>query len=139
MLRSVLGVVVGVLVWMVGFYAFASALARLWPDYAVHAREWVRAGVFTFTAAMAVCNIVLWVLAEAVAGWATRGIARRQAPVWVLVALIGVYLASLHLVLYWARFPWWYNLGVVATAAPAVLLGAMFAGGSRPAPAVSGR
>jgi hypothetical protein len=32
------------------------------------------------------------------------------------------YLAGLHLVLYWPRFPWWYNLGVVIPAVRAVLL-----------------
>src|SRR5262249_10120453 len=38
MMRSVLGVVVGVIVWMVGFWILANLLAQLWPDYAVHGR-----------------------------------------------------------------------------------------------------
>jgi hypothetical protein len=127
MMRGVLGVVIGAVVWMVGFFVLASALAQLWPDYALHARHWVKEGVFTFTSAMAGCNLVLWVLAEIGAGWTGAKISRRAGPVWVLAALIGLYLAALHLLLYWPRFPWWYNLGVVIPAAPAVLIGARLA------------
>jgi hypothetical protein len=32
-----------------------------------------------------------------------------------------------HLILYWPRFPWWYNLGVVIPVVPAVLFGAKLA------------
>ena len=123
MVRSVIGVVVGVVAWMVGFWILAILLAQLWPDYAVHGRQWTREGVFTFTAPMACCNLVMWLLAEIVAGWVAGRIARRREPVWVLAGLLGVYLAAVHLVLYWPRFPWWYNLGVVIPAVPAVLLG----------------
>jgi hypothetical protein len=133
MVRSVLGVVVGLVVWMAGFLILATLLAQLWPDYAVHARQWTREGVFTFTPLMALCNLVLWVLAEIGAGWVARRIARRREAVWVLAGLLGIYLAVVHLVLYWPRFPWWYNLGVVVPAVPAVLLGAKLANSLRSA------
>src|SRR5262245_8974752 len=89
MVRSVLGVVVGVVVWMVGFWILATLLAQLWPDYAGHGRQWMRAGVFTFTPLMAFCNLVLWVLAETGAGWVAGRIARRREAVWVLAGLVG--------------------------------------------------
>ena len=127
MVRGVLGVVVGVVLWAVGFYVLAIVLAQLWPDYAIHGREWMRQGVFTFTPPMACCNLVFWVLAEILAGWAAGKIAKRRAAVWVLAGLLGIYLAVLHLVVYWTRFPWWYNLGVVIPAVPAVLLGGKLA------------
>jgi hypothetical protein len=127
MVRSVLSVVVGVVLWMVGFYALATGLARLWPDYAVPGRRWVREGVFTFTPPMACCNLVLWALAAIAAGWVAAKISKRDAAVWTLAGLLGIYLAAVHLVFYWPRFPWWYNLGVVIPAVPAVLLGAHLA------------
>lgn len=127
MVRSVLGVVIGALAWIVVFYALATGLAQLWPDYALHARQWVRDGAFTFTPAMACCNLAVWVLAEIDAGWVAARISRHRAAPWVLAALVGVYLAAVHLLLYWPRFPWWYNLGVVIPAIPAVLLGARLA------------
>ena len=133
MVRSVLSVLVGAVVWMVGFFVLALVLAQLWPDYAIHGREWTRQGVFTFTALMACCNLVFWVLAEIGAGWAAGKIAKRREAVWVLAALVGIYLAGLHLILYWSRFPWWYNLGVVIPAVPAVFLGGKLASSLRAA------
>jgi hypothetical protein len=127
MVRGVLGVVVGAVLWAVGFYVLAIALGQLWPDYAIHGRQWMKENVFTFTPLMACCNLVFWVLAEIGAGWAAGKIARRRAAVWVLTGLLATYLAALHLVLYWSRFPWWYNLGVVITVVPAVLLGGKLA------------
>lgn len=127
MVRSVLGVVIGVVVWMVGFWILVTLLAQFWPDYAIHGRQWMTEGMFTFTPAMACCNLVLWALSEIGAGWVGARIAKRRDAVWVLAALPGVYLAVVHLVLYWPRFPWWYNLGVVVPAVPAVLLGARLA------------
>jgi hypothetical protein len=127
MVRSVLGVVVGAVVWMVGFFVLALLLAQLWPDYAIHGRQWMRQNVFTFTPLMACCNLVFWVLTDMGAGWAAGNIAKRREAVWVLAGLVGIYLAGLHLVLYWPRFPWWYNLGVVIPAVPAVFLGGKLA------------
>jgi len=121
--RNVLAVVVGACVWMVAFYALATGLAQLWPDYALHARQWVRDGAFTFTAAMACCNLALWVLAEIAAGWVAAKIGTARRAAWVLAVVVGLYLAAVHLLLYWPHFPWWYNLGVVIPAVPAVLLG----------------
>ena len=67
MVRGILGVVVGAVVWMVGFLALAMVLAQRWPDYAIHG----------------------------------------------------------------PRFPWWYNLGVVIPAVPAVYLGGKLANSLR--------
>lgn len=131
MVRDVLGVVAGALLWMVGFFVLALLLAQLWPDYAIHGREWTKQNVFTFTPLMACCNLVFWVLAEIGAGWVSAKIAQRRAAVWVLAILVGIYFVALHLVLYWSRFPWWYNLGVVIPAVPAVFLGSKLADSSR--------
>ena len=130
MLRSVFGVLVGTVLWMLGFYALAIVLANLWPDYATHGRQWARAGTFTFTPLMAVCNLAFWALAEFGAGWIAATISRRPGAVWILAALLGIYLAVIHLFLYWPRFPWWYNLGVVIPSVPAILLGALLANNS---------
>jgi hypothetical protein len=133
MVRVVLGIVAGAIVWAVGFYALAFLLATLWPDYALHGRDWQSKGLFTFTSPMACFNLLFWALAEFGAGWGAMKIAKRREAVWVLAGLLGLYLAALHIVFYWARFPWWYNLGVVIPAVPAVLLGGRLAGPFRAA------
>jgi len=137
MVRSVLGVVVGIVLWAVGFYVLAIVLAQLWPDYAIHGRQWMKEGVFAFTPPMACCNLAFWVLAEIGAGWAAGKIVRRREAVWVLAGLLGIYLAALHLLFYWTRFPWWYNLGVVVSAVPAVLFGGKLGNSLRARPAIA--
>jgi hypothetical protein len=131
MVRGVLGILAGAIVWMAGFYALAMLLAVLWPDYALHGRAFMREGVFSFTLPMACFNFFFWALAEIGAGWVSMKIAKRREAVWVLAGLLGIYLAALHIVLYWPRFPWWYNLAVVIPAVPAVLLGGKLAGSFR--------
>ena len=127
MVRSGLGILVGAIVWMAAFYALTILMAASWPDYGIHGSEYINEGRFTFTPLMACFNLLCWVLAEIGAGWVAMKIAKRREAVWVLAGLLGVYLAVMHLVLYWPRFPWWYNLGVVIPAIPAVLLGGRFA------------
>jgi hypothetical protein len=137
-MRSVAGVILGAIVWMAVFLILATVLAHLWPDYAVHGRQWTTEKVFTFTQPMACCNLALWLLAAIAAGFVGGKIAKRPEAVWVLAGLLGIYLAVLHFVLYWSSFPWWYNLGVVIPAVPAVLLGARLGGVAlrRPIPKV---
>jgi hypothetical protein len=132
-LRGVPGILAGAIVWIAGFYVLANLLAVSWPDYALRGRAFFSEGVFTFTPTMACFNLLFWVLAEIGAGWVSLKIAKRREAVGVLAGLLGVYLAAVHIVMGWSRFPWWYNLGVVLPAVPAVLLGARLAGSPRPA------
>jgi hypothetical protein len=133
MVRGVFGIIVGAIVWSVGFYALVILLAALWPDFALHGRVWQREGAFSFTPRMACFLLLFWVLAEIATGWVAMKIAKRREAVWVLAGLLVIYLAALHIVLYWPRFPWWYNLGVVIPAVPALLLGGRLAGAFRSA------
>jgi hypothetical protein len=111
MVRSIVGIVSGAVLWMLGFFVLALILAQLWPDYAIHGRQWTRENLFTFTPLMACCNLAFWVLAGIGAGWAVAKISKRREALWILAALVAIYLIALHLILYWPRFPWWYNLG----------------------------
>jgi hypothetical protein len=138
MLRSALGIVVGAVAWMVLFFSIARLLFLVWPDYAVHAGTWMSAQVYEFTAPQSGFNALFWVLAEISAGWLTVAIARRGEAAWILAALIGLYMASMHLYYEWASFPWWYNLAVAIPAAPAVLFGGRLAGRfARTSPAIA--
>jgi hypothetical protein len=128
MLRAALAFVVGAVVWMAAFFVLTIAVAFVWPAYRAHGRTWFESGVFTFEPPMAALNVLCWVLAAVLAGWLTAAVARRPEPVWVLAIVLEGYLAVVHLILEWSTFPWWYNLGVVLTAAPAVLLGGKLAG-----------
>jgi hypothetical protein len=127
MVRGVLGVFVGALVWIVGFFTLARLLTLIWPDYALHAHTWMTAGVYDFTPPMSGFNILFWIAAEIGAGWLTVLISRRREAGWVLAALLMAYLSYMHLYFVWDRLPWWYNLLVALPSGPAVLLGARLA------------
>jgi hypothetical protein len=130
MVRSVLGVVVSAIVWMVGFFTLAQVPMFVWPSYAESARTYMSGGAYVFTAPMSVTNALLWFVAEVIAGWLVVVIARRREAAWVLAALLFAYLSVLHLVVFWDRFPWWYNLIVALPSGLAVLLGAKLASAS---------
>lgn len=129
-MRIALGVIAGLIAWMLAFYALAFGLAALWPDYALHGRDFFRQNLFTFTTPQALCNLLFWVLAELVAGWVALKIALHRRAVLIVAGVLFAYLAAMHLVLNWPRFPWWYNLGVVIPVVPAVLLGGWLARGA---------
>ena len=135
MVRGVLGVVAGWVVWFVGFLALAILLAAVWPEYRVHGQAWMNDHVFDFPTPMAVFNVIFWILAEIAGGWVAMAMARRREA----VPGTGGYLLYEHLYAESADIPAWYNLAVAILGVPAVLLGGELAGRSahrvRPAPA----
>jgi hypothetical protein len=127
MLRGALGVLGGGVVWWIVFWGAAIVLALAWPAYGAFGREFFATGAFRFTAPMAICNVVLWALAEIAAGWIAVVIARRRESAWILGALIMAFLCLEHLYFAWANFPWWYNVLVALPSGPAILLGGRLA------------
>jgi hypothetical protein len=123
LIRPLLAVLTGAMVWMFGFLVLAQILVFVWPDYGVAARAWTHTNVYTFTSPMAAFNASFWILAEISAGWLTAIIARRPQAVWILAVLIMGYLCFLHLYYVWREFPGWYNLVVALASGPAVALG----------------
>jgi hypothetical protein len=129
MLRGILGVVVGGIVWWMGFFGIARVLYLLWPAYATTVHEFMVTGVSEFTTPMSACNAFFWVLAEIAAGWIAVVTARRRESAWVLGALLMTFLCFMHLYLEWDRFAGWYNVAVALPSGPAVLLGGWLARG----------
>jgi hypothetical protein len=127
MVRGVLGVIGGLIVWWIGFFLLARSLYFVWPAYAVAAHEFMATGADGFTVPMSLCNALFWVLAEIAAGWIAVVIGRRRESAWILAALLMVFLCFMHLYLEWDRFAGWYNFAVALPAGPAVLLGGRLA------------
>jgi hypothetical protein len=132
LIRPLLAVLTGAIVWMLGFLVLTQILVLLWPDYGVAARTWTHTNVYTFTPPMSVFNASFWILAEIAAGWLTAVIARRPRAVWTLAVLIMGYLCFVHLYYVWHEFPWWYNLVVALASGPAALLGGKLGARSDP-------
>jgi len=132
LIRPLLAVLTGAVVWMFGFLVLAQILILLWPAYGVAARTWIHASDYTFTLPMSVLSASFWILAEIAAGWLTAVIARRPRAVWILAVLVMGYLCFVHLYSVWEKFPWWYNLVVALASGPAVLLGGKLSARSDP-------
>jgi hypothetical protein len=126
LVRSILAILAGAILWMIGFLILARILVLLWPAYALAAQIWTRTRVYTFTSPMSVFNASFWILAEIAAGWLAAVIARRPQAVWSLAVLVMGYLCFMHLYYVWDQLPWWYNLVVALASGPAVLLGGRF-------------
>jgi hypothetical protein len=129
MIRNVLGVLGGLIVWVPAFLMPAWVLIMVWPDYAAAVGTYRIGELNAFTPAMSVLHALFWILAEVLAGWLAVVIARRRAVAYVLAALMFACMSFNHLYSLWDQYPWWYNLGVVIPVVPAVLMGATLADG----------
>src|SRR5262245_13233967 len=105
MVRGAIGVLVGGLVWWLGFFGIARLLYLAWPAYATTADEFLTTRVRGFTPSMYGCSALSWVHAEIAPGWIAVVISRRRESAWVLGALLMAFLCFMHLYLEWARFP----------------------------------
>ena len=118
MLRSIVGVIVAVVTWVVVAtlvnWIFRAAL----PGYSVAEVS------MNFTLTMMILRLVLGLVSSLCAGFVCAVIAGRSKTAPRIVAAIMVVLfLPVHYML-WNKFPIWYHLFFLITLAPAVLIGA---------------
>lgn len=125
MIRSILAVVAGLVVWGLvatllnfGLRAGLAGYAQAEPT-------------LTFTLSMKIGRLILGALASLAAGAAVGLVAPlRTAPRWVFGAVMLAFFIPVHIQL-WAKFPVWYHLVFLGTLLPLVLLGGAFTGTRR--------
>jgi hypothetical protein len=118
MIRSILAVVAGLVVWMVVATLLNFGLRAGLAGYAL------AEPTLTFTLSMKIARLILGALASLAAGAVVGLIApSKTAPRWVFGALMLAFFVPVHIQL-WARFPIWYHLVFLGTLLPLVLLGA---------------
>lgn len=127
MLHRIIAVILGMIVCQALFSVLALTTMQVWPDYARHAHHYLDERIFTFTSIMACMNLFFWALGFIAAGWMTTRIARDSSAIWALAGLMELYAVYAHVVRSWTTFPWWYNIFVVCSVVPAVLLGKLVA------------
>lgn len=103
MARTVLGVIAGVVVWLVVVTVIDRTMRYFWPDYAA-----VFAAM-TFTLPMMIARLTESTVALIIASMMTVRIARasRMAP-WAFAILMFVPFAYFHSTI-WDKFPVWYH------------------------------
>lgn len=118
MMRSILAVVAGLVVWGLVATLVNFGLRAGLAGYAL------AEPTLTFTLGMKIARLTLGALASLAAGAAMGLIApSKTAPRWVFGALMLTFFIPVHVQL-WAKFPVWYHLVFLGTLLPLVLLGA---------------
>jgi hypothetical protein len=118
MLKTVAGIVAGVIVWFVVATLVNLLFRRFWSGYAGAELA------LNFTLAMMVGRLLLGALSSLCAGFAVAWITKANGKaVKVFAVLLTVGFIPVHFGL-WDKFPLWYHLIFLASLFPLALLGA---------------
>lgn len=118
MLRSIAGIIAGLLSWIVIATLGNLILRAVVPGYTE-----VEAAM-SFTLAMMIGRLLLGAVSSFVAGFMTAWIARTRTAARVLAGILLVVFLPIHYSL-WDRFPVWYHAAFLLSLAVLPILGAM--------------
>jgi hypothetical protein len=110
-MKRTLGVVAGLVVWMLLAGVAGLILRAAWPEYAEVARS------MTFTLPMKVARLSIGALATIAAGLVTGVVTRST----VATLIVGVLLLAVFIpehVMLWDKFPVWYHLTFLLSLVP---------------------
>ncbi len=113
MLRVVLGVVVGIVAWVVVGVLGFMFLKASWPAYQLAEPE------FAFTTPMLWARLVVGVLASVAAGWTAALVAKGEVKAaWIFASLLMALSLYNHLLVVWDAFPVWFHLAYLIPLLP---------------------
>jgi hypothetical protein len=116
MLRTILGVVAGVLTWMLVAIVCGLILRASWPEYAAVEET------MSFTLPMLLVRLSISTVALLIAGWMAALVARSERGPLILGIVLLLIFIPIHVNL-WDRFPVWYHLLFLLTLVPLSILG----------------
>jgi len=127
-LRAAGGVLLGLALWWLLFFALGIGIGLLWPQYRDAARVMMQERTFQlFTTSMLFTNYLVFATAGAVAGWVSAAIARKSSI--AIAAILFVYAGLQHYLLLWNKLPDWYNVTIPLVIAGSVWLAGRLAEG----------
>lgn len=131
-MRTIGGIVAGVLTWFVTVVALDFLLRHAWPGYASVEKA------MTFTVPMMAARLTESGISSILGGLVAALVARerRQAPLWAGIVLLLPFL-YIHYAL-WARFPIWYHATFLTSLVVLSVLGGRLAPAGSSAAAQSG-
>ena len=127
MTRAVLGIVVGLAVWVACVIVAGLIMRSSWPAYASVA------DAMTFTLPMLFARLSIGVVATLAAGWVAAAIAPRSMVARLLPGLVLLVVFIPQHIALWNMFPVWYHLTFLLSLVPLTYLGGI----RRRAPATS--
>jgi len=124
MIRSIIGVIVGIVGWFVIATVGNWVLRAAVPGYAESEPT------MNFTLAMMLGRLVLGLVSSVGAGFLCAVMARGKTAPKIAAAIILILFLPVHYML-WDKFPIWYHLFFLITLVPAFLIGAALRKGAR--------
>jgi hypothetical protein len=125
MTKNILGVIAGLVVWVIVATVAGFIMRVSWPAYASVA------SAMTFTLPMMIARLSIGAIATIAMGIVTAAIAKS-----VIVRLMpGVLMLLIFIpdhVMLWEKFPVWYHLTFLLYLVPLTYLGGRFAGWDKP-------
>ena len=126
--KHILGVVVGLMVWLAAVVMAGVLLRSVWPEYVA------ASGDMSFTLPMKLTRLSIGALTTLAAGAVSAFIGRSRRTAVVTGALLLLIFIPDHIRL-WNTFPVWYHLTFLSSLVPLAVVGGRMAGwGRRPAP-----
>ena len=122
--RKILGVVVGLMVWVAAALVAGVLLRSWWPEYVAASRQ------MAFTLPMKLTRLSIGALATFAAGAVTALIGRASWTAVVTGALLLLIFIPEHISL-WDKFPIWYHLTFLTSLVPLAVVGGRTAGWRR--------
>ena len=120
MARNVLGVVAGLVAWMIVITLAGLVLRATWPDY-------VRvAAAMAFTLPMMITRLAIGAVATVVTGFVASKIAHAAIARLLPGVLLLLFFIPVHVSI-WTTFPVWYHLTFLLTLVPLTYAGNRFA------------
>jgi len=125
MAKKILGVVAGLVVWVIVVSIAGSIMRAVWPAYASVA------DAMTFTLPMMIARLSIGAVATVAAGWVAGMITGRSTIATVLpgVLLLLAFIPE-HISL-WEKFPVWYHLTFLLSLIPLTFAGGQIAPAQR--------
>lgn len=121
MAKTILGVVAGLVVWVIVVIVAGMIMRGAWPEYARVA------DAMTFTLPMMFARLVIGGLATLAAGLVTALVARRSMLAKLMPGVLLLVAFIPQHVMLWDKFPVWYHLTFLASLVPLTYLGGKIA------------
>ena len=124
-IRSIAGIVLGIVLWWALFLVLSYAIVVMWPGSESYQQALFERGDYSVipTGALVVL-LVMFVVIGLVSGWVAAAISRNEVHAWIVAIPILLFAAFQHLYKLWGNLPDWYNIAVVLLIWPFIILGA---------------
>lgn len=128
MLRIVLGVVAGFIVWLIAWFAGEKVLSAVLPEafgapQQAFQEALMNGGDFTADSRLLVIHVVLGTVVSLISGWVAALAAGENSRAPMIVGILLLAMGILKAVMSWSYVPIWYHVTFTALLLPLAVIG----------------